>query len=527
MRIATYTRISTDEEHQPYSLDAQKTKLHAYIQSQDDWQLVKEYTDQCSGAKLDRPALQKALTEAKAGRFDLLLVYRVDRFSRSVRGLAQLLEELAQSGVAFRSSTEPFDTTTPAGRMMVQMLGVFAEFERATIIDRVINGMERKAARGEWMSGSGNRPFGYNVDKQSHQLQPNEHEAPLVKLMFEMYGRKDMGAQAIAHWLTERGHRTRHGKPWGSKTVLTILRNRVYIGDIFFRGQHHKASHDPLVEQELFERVERLLAQRGEDFAKRKSVGSDYLLTGLMLCNRCQKHFLGTAARGNRYRYRYYTCYSRNRYGNDICNIDRLPATDLEDAVLDAMLETFGRTDVLDEAIRAATSGTDVLRQQQQSELATVEAQIRKTEEGIDRYLQAFEEGNLPESVCGDRLRSLGQKAGELRFRRDELRDDLSVDEAATELDASQFGVVRQMIADSIHGDDDAAKKQLLQGLVQEIRIEGRDKIVPVFRMPNLPAGDQEEKVRAMGSWAVPTGHLTNHNVLVSGPRVQLKRRGE
>jgi hypothetical protein len=127
MRVATYTRISTDEEHQPYSLEAQASRLQSYISSQDGWLLVRSFSDQKSGATTDRPQLQQALDEARSGRFDLLLVYRVDRFSRSVRGLAQLLEELDRAGIAFRSATEPFDIATPAGRMMVQMLGVFAE----------------------------------------------------------------------------------------------------------------------------------------------------------------------------------------------------------------------------------------------------------------------------------------------------------------------------------------------------------------------------------------------------------------
>jgi site-specific DNA recombinase len=141
MRVATYTRISTDEDHQPYSLEAQAERLGNYVASQDGWELVRRFSDQASGATTERSGLQRALSEAKANRFDLLLVYRVDGFARSVRGLAQLLEELDAVGVALRSATEPFDTTTPAGRMMVQMLGVFAEFERATIVDRVIAGM--------------------------------------------------------------------------------------------------------------------------------------------------------------------------------------------------------------------------------------------------------------------------------------------------------------------------------------------------------------------------------------------------
>ena len=162
VRVACYLRISTDEEHQPFSLGAQETRLGAFIASQPGWEHAKNYTDQFSGAYAERPALDQALRDARLGRYDILLVYRVDRFARSLKVLVGLLEELESAGVAFRSATEPIDTSTPTGRMLVQLLGVFAEFERATIIDRVIAGMERKAARGHWPGGT--LPYGLGVD---------------------------------------------------------------------------------------------------------------------------------------------------------------------------------------------------------------------------------------------------------------------------------------------------------------------------------------------------------------------------
>lgn len=116
MRVTTYTRISTDEGHQPYSLQAQSERLGAYAKSQDGWELTRHFSDQASGASTERPGLKRALAAARAGRFDLLLVYRVDRFSRSMRDLAQLLEDLDAAGVAFRSATEPFNTTRRRGR---------------------------------------------------------------------------------------------------------------------------------------------------------------------------------------------------------------------------------------------------------------------------------------------------------------------------------------------------------------------------------------------------------------------------
>jgi site-specific DNA recombinase len=283
VRVAIYTRISTDEEHQPYSLGAQDQRLRSYVESQAGWSLVRSFEDQESGATLERRDLQRALAEAKAGRFDLLLVYRVDRLARSVRGLAHILEELDASGVAFRSATEPFDTSTPAGRMMVQMLGVFAEFERETIIDRVIAGMERKAGRGEWVVGP--RPFGYALPPKGtpgpRHLLVDEDRAPLVPVIFDMYARQRLGSQAIANWLNEQGHRTQRGKPWGHTAVLTMLRNRAYVGEVFFRGTWHPSPHPSLVDPKLFDKAQRLLAQRGEDVSKRASNPSPYLLSGV------------------------------------------------------------------------------------------------------------------------------------------------------------------------------------------------------------------------------------------------------
>lgn len=123
MRVATYSRISTDEGRQPFSLEAQADRLKAHIASQDGWHLVSAYSDQVSGKTLNRPGVRQALEDARAGTFDLLLVFKVDRLARSMSSLVNVLERLESYGVAFRSVSEPFDTSTAAGRMMIQMLG--------------------------------------------------------------------------------------------------------------------------------------------------------------------------------------------------------------------------------------------------------------------------------------------------------------------------------------------------------------------------------------------------------------------
>jgi site-specific DNA recombinase len=367
MRIATYTRISTDEEHQPYSLEAQAQRLSAYADSQDGWTIARRFSDQMSGATLERPGLQRALAEAQGKRFDLLLVYRVDRLARSVRGLAQVLEALDQAGVLFRSATEPFDTASSAGRMMVQMLGVFAEFERATIVERVIAGMERKAARGEWTGGS--VPFGYQLDAERRHLVPDACQAPVVREIFERYAERLIGTATLAGWLSDRGYRTRQGKPFNPQAVLTILRNRAYLGQVYFRGHYYPAPHPPLIDQALFEHAQQILTERGEDISLRRSNRSHYLLTGLIRCARCGKRYIGAAAHGHGGRYPYYVCFSRQRYGTRACDNDRLPAGELEDAILDQLTQMLDREPVIRQAIEDAFADLNAERPRRAGEL--------------------------------------------------------------------------------------------------------------------------------------------------------------
>jgi site-specific DNA recombinase len=481
MRVATYTRISTDEEHQPYSLEAQDGRLRAYVESQDGWELVRSFTDQLSGASLERPGLRRALSEARAGRFDLLLVYRVDRLSRSVRGLAQVLEELDQAGVAFRSATEPFDTGSPAGRMMVQMLGVFAEFERATIIDRVIAGMERKAANGGWCGGRD--PYGYRLVKGEGRLVVDEAEAPLVGVIFDRYVNRRLGSHALANWLNESGHRTRAGRSWSYKAVLNLLRNRTYLGEVHFRGPWHPSSQPPLVSEDLFEAAQALLLERGEDVSKRASNSSDYLLTGLVVCESCGRHFTGTAATGRNGTYRYYTCASRQRSGSHACRAPRLPADALDEAVVAALIETYERTDLFEEAAQRAKTRSGSARQRVEAELASVAGELAKIEAAIERYLTAFENGALPEATCGERVRALETRAADLRSRQADLNELVqAVDQPAPT--PGELGELRDRVEHAMSCGSRASMKVFIQNLIAEIRVHDRDVIRPTFRFP-------------------------------------------
>src|SRR6266508_289466 len=349
MRIATYTRISTDEDRQPFSLAAQADRLENYVKVQDGWRIVRRFTDSASGATLERPGLRQALQEARAGVYELLLVYRVDRLSRNVRQLAQVADELEKAGVALRSATEPFDTSSPAGKMMLQMLGVFAEFERATIVERITAGMERAASQGRWVIGK--VPYGYLRDKQTKLIHPHEPQADVVRRIFAMYVEGRMGAEAIAKALNAEGHRTKNGAPFARPIVLSVLNNPIYAGKIEFRGATNPGLHEPLVDSAAFEAAHRILGERGESQALRRAHPTEYLLSGVIRCGRCRHAYVGTSARGRRGLYHYYVCSTRYRYGTQFCPGERLPKAALEEAVMEQMDDVYRNSSLIEQAI--------------------------------------------------------------------------------------------------------------------------------------------------------------------------------
>ena len=499
VRVACYLRISTDEEHQPFSLGAQETRLAAFVASQPDWEHVKTYTDQFSGAYAERPALSDALRDARLGRYDILLVYRVDRFARSLKVLVGLLEELERVGVGFRSATEPIDTSTPTGRMLVQLLGVFAEFERATIIDRVVAGMERKAARGGWPGGT--IPYGLRLD-DDHHLAIESTEFPIVERIFTRYGTERAGALTIATELNNDGHRTRTGRRFSAKVVLGILRNRGYLGEVSFRDVVHRPD-DALIDPTLFDKAQALLAERGESYDRRfADKHPDYLLTGLVRCGRCHRNYVGAAARGKGHRYRYYACWTRQRYGKDACTGERVRADVLEQAVFAALLAVYADPDLLVRAIAARTRATADAAQLHHDELAATKAQLKKTEAAIDRYMHAFEAGTITEDMFGTRVRDLGHKARALQARYEELSE--AVEEAdLTPPNAADIEALRQELQDEIENGSDPRKKAIARAFVKELVVEQRDTIQPCFyirgglpeldlQTPDNPDGNDE-----------------------------------
>ena len=263
MRVAIYLRVSTTEQaEEGYSIAAQRDRLKAYIVSQ-GWELSEIYEDAgFSGGNLNRPAFLKLREDLRKKNFDLILVYKLDRLSRNMRDLSNLVHEMDESGVYFKSATEPFDTTTPAGKLIFNMLGSVAEFERGMIAERVKMGMLQKAKEGNGILGF-NHPYGYRYEEGG--LQVEDREAMVVKRIYDEY-LKGHSLQDIATGMNMKDIKTKNLKAWTRQTVLNVLTNPLYAGYHRWSLFYWKGKHAPIVDQEKWNAAQRLrqLRSRGD-----------------------------------------------------------------------------------------------------------------------------------------------------------------------------------------------------------------------------------------------------------------------
>ncbi|MGI5180547.1 recombinase family protein [Dactylosporangium sp. CA-152071] len=500
-RVCVYIRRSTDDEHQPFSLDAQRAALEKYVGAKDDWIIVAEYEDDASGATTERPGLQKVLQAAKAGLFDVLLVYRLDRFSRSVANLLDLINQLEQSGVRFSSATEPVDTGGPFGRMMLQLLAVFAEFERNIIIDRVKSGMTAKANKGKWAGGT--RPYGYLVQPGTHKLVLNPDEAPTLREIFRLYTETRLGTRAIADVLNSRGIRSRTGSPWAGYTINRILDNPAYTGDIAYGDVYVPDAHEPLIDRTAYAIAQQIAAARGDSQTQRAMSDSDYYLTGLLTCPQCGHRYIGTSANGRTRRYRYYTCYTRTRYGKAAtCTAPRIPADDIDQLVLQALHDFYTNADtVLIAMIENAQAQHEDTADDRQAELAALDAHITATETAINRYHAAFEAGTMDDTTAGPRIRNLRDQLAQQQVRRSALEAELAAQPAAPEPDT--IARVRIYLQQVMATGTTAARKAAIEALIAEVQLTDQG-AVPVFKIPTqdtpMPPPDPDGGTNEDGS---------------------------
>jgi site-specific DNA recombinase len=349
-RCAIYTRKSTAQglEQEFNSLDAQREACERYIANQVHlgWKpLPQRYDDGgFTGANLERPGFRRLMKDIAAGKIDIVVVYKVDRLSRSLLDFARVMDRFNQAGVAFVSVTQNFSTADAMGRLTLNMLMSFAEFEREMISERTRDKIAAARRRGKWTGGP--VPIGYDVvDKR---LVVNELEAVVARELFELY-EQHRSALTVSKLLNQRGRTTkrhragsgnlRQGREWTKDAVLRVLRNPVYAGLIPCGNELHEGEHQALIERDRYLRIRALLDTRSRS---NESPGRNpaYVLRGLLRCGRCGKAMTPASTRaGNGQEYRYYRCITRDKKGSKACATRPLPAEEIEAFVAERIRE--------------------------------------------------------------------------------------------------------------------------------------------------------------------------------------------
>ena len=346
-RCAIYTRKSTEYnlELAFNSLDAQREACEAYIKSQahEGWRLIPgRYDDGAfSGASLERPALQQLLADVRAGEIDIVLVYKVDRLTRSLADFAKLIELFDAHGVSFVSVTQSFNTSSSMGRLTLNVLLSFAQFERELIGERVRDKISASKRKGIWVGGP--VPLGYAaVDKKIVVVAV---EAAAVRAIFGRY--LELGSiRALAEDLDRRGIRSKPrrrsnghtigGGRFGVGALAYLLKNRFYIGEVVYRGEVHRGEHEPIVDSALFAAVQVKLAAQARA-RRRRLRGSPAILSGRLFDHRGNRMTpTHTNKRGARYRY-YLSQAVLQKKPQAPGSISRVPAADVETLVLAAL----------------------------------------------------------------------------------------------------------------------------------------------------------------------------------------------
>ncbi|MEQ9380130.1 MAG: recombinase family protein [Pirellulales bacterium] len=438
IRCAIYTRKSTEEglEQEFNSLDAQRESGENYIKSQanEGWECLADRYDDggFSGGNMDRPALQRLLADVEAGKVDSIVVYKVDRLSRSLLDFAKMVETFDKHQVSFVSVTQLINTSTSMGRLMLNVLLSFAQFEREIISERTRDKIAAARRRGKW---SGGMPLlGYDVDPRGSKLIVNEDEAARVGTIFELYlehqslistvQELDKRGWLNKRWTTRKGHE-RGGKSFTKTSLHKLLTNVTYAGKLKYKDEVHEGEHAAIVDGEIWQRVQLLLVRNGRTggAAVRNKFGA--LLKGILHCVPCGCAMSPThSTKNGKKRYRYYVCTSAQKRGWHSCPSKSIPAGEIERFVVD-QIKCIGRDPALiHEIVTEAQS-------QGQSQVATLETEHRGLERELTRWNHEIQklleqivpgEGNTPATA---RLADLQERIRDAERRATEIREQV------------------------------------------------------------------------------------------------------
>lgn len=431
--------------------------------------MAKAYKDPgFSGSNLNRPGIQHLIEDVKDGKIDTVLVYKLDRLSRSQKDTLQLIEDVFMANdVHFVSLNENFDTSTPFGRASIGILSVFAQLEREQIKERMAMGKVGRAKAGLF-HGGGTIPFGY--DYSDGKLHVNQLEAAIVARIYNMYV-SGMGPNKIAETLNFEGYKAKL-KPWSHHTVSIALKNDLYIGNITWKGSTFTGQHEPIIAEDLFYKVQQMIEHNRDQSVlyNKRPFKAKYMLTGLLYCKVCGARY-GTVQTYRPHIHSYvrkYQCYSQHGSANmrkdADCDNTTYLAEDLEKYVLKQIKRLSFKPDRIDRIHKKQRKLNPT------SETDQIKADIAAVEKQMTRLIDLYQNGTIDYDAINSRVDELNDRKARLNNQLDKAkRQDVD------DLNLSQIKTLLQNAPQIIESGSQEEKKQLVHALIKKIEVKYDD----------------------------------------------------
>jgi len=457
-RTGIYIRVSTAEQaKEGYSIGEQEERLRAFATAR-GWQIANVYVDPgATGANTDRPALQRMVHDVRAGLLDLVVVYKLDRLSRSQKDTLHLIEDVfIPNGVDFASLSENLDTSTPTGRMMIGILSAFAQLEREQTRERTMIGKEARAKDGLWHGGGVNRPTGY--DYVDGMLVVNEYEAEAIRYVFSEV-RRGIGINSIYNACDKKFP----GVFKYESTVRLLVRNPLYIGYVQYKGKTYPGQHQPLIDEKTFHAVQEILRKKATRTPENRH---PYLLTGLLYCGRCGARMHGRSGTKLASGYiRYYVCYSRSGQQKHMMTADSCD-------------HPLVRTDKLDAEVIKQIRDTQIMwmddkaskGQQENNRKAALKNEASRIDDKISRLIDLYSEDAMP-------LEIMKKKMDELNKKKSNIEEEIRTLDA--ENDRREIRQILDQLQDfDWEGAAPEEKRIMLSQAIERIEVDGETAVV-------------------------------------------------
>ena len=492
VRCAIYTRKSTDEglDQAFNTLDAQREAAEAFVNSQrlEGWTaLPQKYDDGgFTGANMDRPALQRLLAAIESGDANCVVVYKVDRLTRSLLDFSRIMEVLDKRGATFVSVTQQFNTTSSLGRLTLNILLSFAQFEREMISERTRDKMRAARRKGKWVGG--NLVLGYDVMPQGGGLIVNSDEALRVREIYRLYleygslipvvQELDRRGWQMKAWTTREG-RSAGGKPFTKTTLHNMLTNAIYAGKVEFGGEIYAGEQERIVEDDTWNRVQETLNRNGRRGGRNVRNKYSALLKGIVRCASCDAGMIHTYVQKKNTLYRYYVCVKAHQRGWNKCLTKSVSAPTLEGAVVQHIRGICRNPEMLGEVMRQIDDQHAARRSGLEKEQTAAERELEKLAAQITGLAALVNAPGAASRSAIDRLADLHERAAVLERQLAQVRRQLR-DIDAERVDATDLQRALDNFDPLWEHMSAWDQEQFVHTLVEQIRYDGTTGTVTV-----------------------------------------------